>query len=49
MTDYSRFITYIYEYVNGIKQYNAGFTKVEVRNGICKLQLIIWNRAVKRK
>lgn len=43
MTDYSRFIAYIYEYVNGIKQYNAGFTKVEVRNGICKLQLMIKN------
>ncbi|MDY3767775.1 MAG: DUF6128 domain-containing protein [Lachnospiraceae bacterium] len=43
MTDYSRFIAYIYEYVNGIKQYNAGFTKVEVRNGICKIQLVIKN------
>lgn len=43
MTDYSRFIAYIYEYVNGIKQYNAGFTKVEVRNGICKIQLVMKN------
>lgn len=43
MTDYSRFIAYIYEYVNGMKQYNAGFTKVEVRNGICKLQLVMRN------
>lgn len=43
MADYSRFIAYIYEYVNGRKQYNAGFTKVEVRNGICKLQIVLKN------
>ncbi len=49
MADYSRFIAYIYEYVNGTKQYNSGFTKVEVRNGICKLQIVLKNTGRENK
>ena len=39
MAEYRRFVAYIYEYVNGIKGENAGFVKVESRNGICRIQL----------
>lgn len=39
MAEYRRFVAYIYEYVNGIKGENAGFVKVESRNGVCRIQL----------
>ena len=41
MADYHRFVAYIYEYVNGRKSRNAGFAKVESRNGICRMQIHI--------
>jgi len=43
LADYRRFIAYIYEYTNGRKSKNTGFTKVESRNGICKLQVHLQN------
>lgn len=39
MSEYRRFIAYIYEYQRGIKRANCGYVKVEVRNGICRLCL----------
>lgn len=37
MPEYRRFIAYFYEYINGKKQKNAGFAKVELRMGIWRL------------
>ena len=37
MSDYSRFVSYMYLYENGLKTMNAGFVKVESRNGQCQL------------
>lgn len=41
MAEYRRFVAYVYEYVNGRKSKNAGFAKVEIRNGICRIQVHI--------
>lgn len=41
MAEYQRFVAYIYEYINGRKSRNAGFAKVESRNGICRIQIHI--------
>ena len=35
--DYRRFIAYFYEYINGSRQKNAGFAKVELRNGMWRI------------
>ncbi|WP_405319447.1 DUF6128 domain-containing protein [Frisingicoccus sp.] len=43
MSDYRRFISYIYLYENGIKSMNAGFVKVESRNGQCRIGLSLKN------
>ena len=43
MADYHRFVAYIYEYVNGKKIQNVGFAKIELRNGICRIQIHIQN------
>ncbi|MCD8012499.1 MAG: hypothetical protein LUG99_04900 [Lachnospiraceae bacterium] len=37
MSEYKRFIAYFYEYINGEKQKNAGFAKVELRNGMWRI------------
>lgn len=37
MSEYKRFISYIYAYDRGIKSKNVGFAKIESRNGQCKL------------
>lgn len=37
MPEYRRFISYFYEYIEGKKQKNAGFAKVELRNGIWRI------------
>lgn len=37
MADYKRFVSYIYSYNNGEKKNNAGFAKVDLRNGKCKV------------
>ena len=39
LSDYQRFISYIYEYKNQEKAQNCGFSKVEVRNGQCRLEI----------
>lgn len=37
MPGYRRFIAYVYEYIQGKKDDGKGFIKVEVRNGICRM------------
>ena len=37
MPEYRRFISYFYEYIDGKKQRNTGFAKVELRNGVWRL------------
>lgn len=37
MPEYRRFVAYFYEYINGKKQKNAGFAKVELRNGMWRI------------
>ena len=39
MSEYRRFVAYIYEYTNGKKNKNTGFAKVESRNGVCRMQI----------
>ena len=39
MSEYRRFIAYFYEYIDGKKQGNAGFAKVELRNGLWRFFL----------
>lgn len=39
MSDYRRFVSYIYEYSHGRKSRNTGFAKVESRGGVLKLQI----------
>lgn len=41
MSDYRRFISYIYAYERDIKSKNVGFAKVEVRNGECRIAISI--------
>lgn len=43
MSDYNRFVSYIYLYENGTKTMNAGFVKVESRNGQCRIALALKN------
>lgn len=43
MSDYNRFVSYIYLYENGAKTMNAGFVKVESRSGQCRLTLSLKN------
>ena len=43
MSDYRRFVSYIYLYENNIKSMNAGFVKVESRNGQCRFSLSLNN------
>ena len=37
MSEYQRFVSYIYAYNGEVKNKNVGFAKVEARNGQCKL------------
>ena len=39
MSEYRHFIAYIYEYRDGTKEKNAGFVKVNIRNGIARMQI----------
>lgn len=41
MSDYKRFVSYLYCYDNGIKKNNIGYARVETRNGQCKITLHI--------
>lgn len=38
MPEYRRFVAYVYDYPNGEKENGRGFIKVEVRDGICRMQ-----------
>ncbi len=37
MSEYRRFVAYFYEYADGKKQQNAGFAKVELRDGMWRI------------
>ena len=39
MTEYRRFIAYVYEYRKGKKECNCGFLKVEMRNRVCTVEI----------
>ncbi|MBS6194557.1 MAG: hypothetical protein KH828_03105 [Clostridiales bacterium] len=39
MSEYQRFVSYLYEYRDNKKSQNCGFSKVEVRNHQCKLEV----------
>lgn len=41
MSEYKRLISYIYNYEKGIKKSNVGFTKIELRNGQCRISINI--------
>lgn len=41
LSEYKRFISYIYAYDRGIKSKNVGFAKMEVRNGECRISINI--------
>ena len=41
LSDYRRFISYLYEYKNEKKTYNRGFLKAEAKGGIFKLEIHI--------
>ncbi len=43
MAGLQRFITYIYKYKNDEKMENAGFAKIEIRGGICRIEVHIRN------
>lgn len=39
MSEYRRFVAYIYEYQKGKKGKNTGHVKADARNGVCRIQL----------
>ncbi len=39
MSEYKRFVSYVYEYRNGEKKHSCGFCRAEVRGSQCKLEL----------
>lgn len=39
MTDYRRFVAYVYEYQKGKKGTNCGFVKIEIREKLCRIEL----------
>ena len=41
MPDYTRLVSYIYNYEEGLKRNNVGYARVEARNGQCKCTLHI--------
>lgn len=48
MSEYRRFISYIYHYANGRKEMNCGYVKAEIRGNICRLQLHVERNGQKR-
>ncbi len=48
MAGLQRFITYIYKYEDDKKMENAGFAKVEIRNGICRMEVHLRNISTER-
>lgn len=53
MSQYQRFVSYVYTYQNEEKGRNVGFAKVEARNGQCRIYLSLkgigWQRGASRK
>lgn len=41
MSEYRRFVAYIYRYREGKKEKNSGYVKVDARNGACRMQMRI--------
>ena len=41
MADFTRFISYLYDYRGGERNRNLGFVKVEVRQGMCRLTVTL--------
>lgn len=41
MSEYRRFVAYIYRYREGKREKNSGYVKVDARNGICRIQMRI--------
>lgn len=39
MPQFKRFVAYLYYYENDTKEYLAGFARVEMRGGICRLEI----------
>lgn len=39
MPQFRRFVAYLYYYENDVREYLAGFAKVEIRGGICRLEI----------
>jgi hypothetical protein len=39
LADYKRFVSYMYEYENGEKKKNVGFSRVELRKGTCRFTI----------
>jgi len=39
LADYKRFVSYMYEYENGVKKKNVGYARVETRNGECRFTI----------
>lgn len=46
MSEYRRFVAYIYRYLEGKKEKNTGYVKVDARNGICRMQMQIQSQEV---
>ena len=40
MPQFKRFVAYLYYYENDTKEYLAGFARVEMRGGICRLEIL---------
>lgn len=41
MSEYRRFVAYIYAYRDGKKLKNTGYIKVDARNGVCRMQVYV--------
>ena len=48
MAGLQRFISYIYKYEDNEKKENAGFAKIEIRNGVCRMEVHIRNLSVEQ-
>lgn len=49
MSDYKRFISYMYIYKKGLKGNNIGYAKIESRNGTCKFVVSVKYRELKEQ
>ena len=46
MADFTRFISYLYDYKAGVRKRNLGFAKVEARQGMCRIGVNLNNGQV---